>query len=176
MNRTNIKLLLGIIISIFSILIALLLDASVVALFAPIVGATTFPLYVQLTILLVPLPILIPYILKKGRQRTAQLIVSLLIVTAIVQLLKFLIDRARPETTMELGNSFPSNHAALVFSALPFAFAYNKKFGIAWLIYALIITFSRLLLGAHYLSDVVAGSIIGYTIGLGMYVWWKKKT
>ncbi|MDD5193437.1 MAG: phosphatase PAP2 family protein [Candidatus Nanoarchaeia archaeon] len=64
--------------------------------------------------------------------------------------------------------SFPSGHAVLVFAVLPIL---NKEFKIfrwIWLAFAVLVCFSRLYFGMHYLSDVLAGAVIGYSIGLLM--------
>lgn len=62
--------------------------------------------------------------------------------------------------------SFPSFQTVLVFSALPLLGKEFKKFRYIWLVFACLIAFSRVYFGTHYLSDVLAGGIIGYLIGL----------
>lgn len=76
--------------------------------------------------------------------------------------LKLLVARERP---LDIGNySFPSAHAALAFCL--FAFFKNDKNLKHWaLAIAVVIAFSRIYISAHYLSDVVAGALIGYIIG-----------
>jgi undecaprenyl-diphosphatase len=64
--------------------------------------------------------------------------------------------------------SFPSFQAMLVFSALPLLNKQFKKFRYIWFIFACLVAFSRVYFGVHYLSDVMAGAIIGYLIGLIM--------
>jgi len=53
-------------------------------------------------------------------------------------------------------------------------FRLNKKIGLVWLVIALIVSISRLYLGAHYLSDVIAGALIGYGIGV-LVIWVYNK-
>ena len=98
----------------------------------------------------------------------AGFIFSGLITTA----LKFIIARARPFEPhywpfgQVLDYSFPSLHTAIVFAALP---VLDKKFPSIknyWIAIAVFVALSRLYLGAHYISDVVAGAIIGYCIGM----------
>jgi len=62
--------------------------------------------------------------------------------------------------------SFPSFQAMLVFSAIPLLSKEFKKFKYIWLIFACLVAFSRAYFGVHYLSDVIAGAIIGYLIGV----------
>jgi len=62
--------------------------------------------------------------------------------------------------------SFPSFQAMLVFSAVPLLNKQFKKFRYIWFIFACLVAFSRVYFGVHYLSDVMAGAVIGYLIGL----------
>jgi len=64
--------------------------------------------------------------------------------------------------------SFPSFQALLVFAALPIINKEFKKFRYVWFVFACLVGFSRVYFGVHYLSDAIAGAIIGYLIGLLM--------
>ena len=57
--------------------------------------------------------------------------------------------------------SFPSGHAAVSFEGAVTILRHHRKWGIAALILAVVIAFSRLYLRVHYPSDVIAGTIIG---------------
>jgi len=70
--------------------------------------------------------------------------------------------------------SFPSFQAVLVFSALPILNKEYPKFKYIWLIFALLVAFSRVYFGVHYLSDVLGGAIVGYLIGMTM-VWLEER-
>lgn len=99
---------------------------------------------------------------------------SLIVLLAIlVLIIKFSIRRKRPEG--EWGaiyrntdpHSFPSGHAARAFLVAVVAVA----LGPIWLavvlcIWAPLVTLSRVLMGVHYLSDVIAGAIFGSVIAL----------
>lgn len=61
--------------------------------------------------------------------------------------------------------SFPSFHTVAVFAMLPFLDKEFPKFKYIWIAIAVIIGFSRMYLGVHFLSDVLAGGVIGYIIG-----------
>ena len=61
--------------------------------------------------------------------------------------------------------SFPSFQAMLVFSAVPLLNQEFKKFRYIWFVFACLVAFSRVYFGVHYLSDIMAGAIIGYLIG-----------
>lgn len=90
-------------------------------------------------------------------------------------LLKLLVGRPRPDIVPHLmevtGHSFPSGHsfnAAVVFIALGLAFAaLSRRRAVRWTIIgsavalSLLIALSRVLLGVHYPSDVLAGWLGG---------------
>jgi undecaprenyl-diphosphatase len=87
-------------------------------------------------------------------------------------LLKYTIHRPRPsedyrliKTIIENDPSFPSSHATVFFAiAALLSFIYPKhKY---WLFaVATILAFTRLYLGLHFLSDLVAGAITGFLVG-----------
>lgn len=99
-------------------------------------------------------------------------LLSVLLASAIVSLaLKYSIVRARPfenypdiEKLSEAGNSsFPSGHTIEAF-AIAFAISIlfqKRKYIIAIFLWALLIAYSRMALGVHYPSDVIAGILIG---------------
>jgi undecaprenyl-diphosphatase len=94
-------------------------------------------------------------------------------------ILKIGIHRARPfqlglvtlipklqEASFNLWNfSFPSFQSMLVFSAVPILSKEFPKLKNVWIAFAVLVAFSRLYFGVHFVSDVLAGSIIGYLIG-----------
>ncbi len=100
-------------------------------------------------------------------------------------LVKYVIGRTRPFEDSIISNlvpaalsSFPSAHAIAAFSVLPFL---NKAFPKSKIIFwslAILVAFSRIYLGVHYLSDVIAGAFIGYGVAylflyLGKKYQWK---
>lgn len=92
---------------------------------------------------------------------------------ALVILLKFTIRRRRPEG--EWGaiyrntdpHSFPSGHAARAFLIAVIA----AFFGPPWLtvalwIWAPLVSLARVAMGVHYVSDIVAGAVVGVIVAL----------
>lgn len=62
--------------------------------------------------------------------------------------------------------SFPSQHSFTAFqfvSVIPFLFGSNLLYILTP--YAILVAFSRILMGHHYLTDVLAGSILGIMSG-----------
>ena len=57
--------------------------------------------------------------------------------------------------------SFPSGHTASSFAAAIGLFIYHKKLGIAALIWATLVAFSRLYMYVHYPTDILAGIVMG---------------
>ena len=89
----------------------------------------------------------------------------------ITTALKHTIKRDRPfetypdidQATSSVGNSFPSGHTSLAFAtATSLSLAYPKWYIIApSFVWAGAVGYSRMHLGVHYPSDVLAGAIIG---------------
>ena len=104
---------------------------------------------------------------------------------ALTYIIKYAVMRQRPEAIgiaaviAATGYSFPSAHSATAFSVLPVMDKVFKKLIYAWIAVAVLISFSRLYLGVHYLSDVIFGGMLGFCSGwlfleLKNRKWFKK--
>jgi membrane-associated phospholipid phosphatase len=95
------------------------------------------------------------------------------VLAVVVMAVKFTVRRRRPEG--EWGaiyrntdpHSFPSGHAARAFLIAVIA----SGLGPAWLaillwVWAPLVALARAAMGVHYLSDVVAGALVGSGVGL----------
>jgi len=105
--------------------------------------------------------------------------------------LKFIIERPRPCHVLAnvhllvscgSGYSFPSSHAVNNFSAAIVLAYFLPKWSWAFLSFAGLVAFSRVYVGVHYPSDVVAGTVIGLAIGGAaiivfrqLEVWWARR-
>ena len=58
--------------------------------------------------------------------------------------------------------SFPSDHAAAAFAIAFAVLGYSRRVGIAYLAAATLIGISRIAVGMHYPSDVIAGALVGF--------------
>jgi len=106
------------------------------------------------------------------RQRTALLIFGLVFLAVMVLAIKFSVRRRRPEG--EWGaiyratdpHSFPSGHAAraMMFAVLALGLG-PAWFGILLAIWAPLVSVVRVVMGVHYVSDVLAGMVIGTLMG-----------
>jgi undecaprenyl-diphosphatase len=107
-------------------------------------------------------------------------ITTAIIITAVKNLLKI----PRPTTMLirETGYSLPSGHttfAVVFFGLLAFIFAKREHkipVTIISIFLILIIAFSRLYLQAHWLTDILAGIVIGTTILTTTILTYKKFT
>lgn len=86
--------------------------------------------------------------------------------TITCALLKYIVNRERPTgTTDRYNSSFPSGHAT---GAFAFSYVMSKRHPRATIplyLTASTIAFSRVYLERHYISDVIAGSILGIAAG-----------
>ena len=122
----------------------------------------------------------IGFFIIKDRLRASCYFTNLAAVGVMNWIIKHIIQRPRPDLNLRLveedGYSFPSGHAMIstAFYGLAIYYLWNHIsnkllrnlvcFGLAILI--VMIDFSRVYLGVHYLSDVISGSLIsvGYLI------------
>jgi undecaprenyl-diphosphatase len=86
-------------------------------------------------------------------------------------LVKQLAARKRPDHISLLvrplrSTSFPSGHAATAAAAACALLIVAPTFAPAWIAMALVMAASRVYVGAHYPSDVLAGAGLGVLVGL----------
>ena len=62
--------------------------------------------------------------------------------------------------------SFPSDHAAAAFAIAFAILVFSRRGGAAFLAAATLLALSRVALGAHYPSDVLAGAVVGFVAAL----------
>lgn len=70
--------------------------------------------------------------------------------------------------------SFPSGHTMHGFAAAVMIFLHNRRAGIAALVCAVVIAFSRMYLFVHFPTDILGGAMIGTLAAIMMYALAKK--
>ncbi len=118
---------------------------------------------------------------KKTRKCGLMMAIALIVGTVIGNLaLKNIIARPRPfvqnpqmlsllKISTPPGFSCPSGHTLASFESAVVIYLNNKKWGIAALIVAAIIGFSRMYFYVHFLTDVLFGMALGIGIGIAVY-------
>ena len=110
------------------------------------------------------------------RERVVIMLLCILITALVVFAIKFTVRRKRPEG--EWGaiyrktdpHSFPSGHAARALMLATIGLGLGPPwFSILLLIWAPLVTLARVAMGVHYLSDVIAGAVLGILLG-GIYL------
>lgn len=115
---------------------------------------------------------------ERKRRWIIPLWLSVFLTSLVVYILKILIARNRPDIAplvLKTNFSFPSGHTGVAFSTLRILDKEFKKLKWFWLFVCFLIGFSRFYLGVHYLSDVIAGALVGYFVGVFVLELWKKK-
>jgi len=106
------------------------------------------------------------------------MLVSILVTAVFVLAIKFLVRRRRPEG--EWGgiyrstdpHSFPSGHATRAALLAVLAIGLGPVwFGWLLAVWAPLVILARVAMGVHYLSDVIAGAILGLVIGWLALIW-----
>ena len=122
---------------------------------------------------LLALPILWYFGDAYWKQRAILLIIVILVTAVLVMSLKFTIRRARPEG--EWGNiyrktdphSFPSGHAARALLIGIIMLSQGPPWlGLILIIWGPLVGLARIAMGIHYLSDVLAGWLVGAAMAM----------
>lgn len=117
-------------------------------------------------ITIITLSIVIYLYYKKYYNEMLFLFISVTGASFLMVIIKSIIERPRPELKVieVVGYSFPSGHATIstalgftIFYILKDKIKYRKSFLMLCIIIPLLISFSRIYLNVHYLSDVLAG-------------------
>lgn len=116
--------------------------------------------------------LLVAAFLENWRQLAIALIAGILLTAVVVLLIKFTVRRQRPEG--EWGqlyrradpHSFPSGHAARALMLAVVALGLGPAW-LGWLllVWAPLVGLARVATGLHYVSDVLAGWVLGLALG-----------
>lgn len=119
---------------------------------------------------------------KKHRELGFDVVVVIIISDLVVEVLKVVFMRERPPAvlsdvhtlswgflTTATSPSFPSGHASRAFAmATLIAFGTRRRTGVSVFGLAALIGLSRIYLGLHWPSDVVAGAVVGMVLALAI--------
>jgi undecaprenyl-diphosphatase len=181
-KKLNIKIvdIKNIIISIImAIVISLsfLLDKLVINLVAIIQYPILFIFFYTATLLgeiyiFIWIAIILTAVLLAHRRPIISFILTLTTAGLLEWLMKIMINRPRPFEALHVFSmvttklsSFPSGHTMMFFALIPAMSKNFPKTKIFFWTIAILVGLSRIYLGVHYFSDVVAGAIFGYVIG-----------
>jgi len=117
-----------------------------------------------------------PYGSRRWKLASASGLSAAAIAMLTNQVISHLWDRPRPFTAHPAMThllsapspdpSFPSDHAAAAFAIAFAVLAFSRRAGIGFLVVAALIALSRVALGMHYPSDVIAGAVVGWASAL----------
>lgn len=96
----------------------------------------------------------------------------------VERILKPIVGRLRPDELTDaiiVGNpsydfSWPSGHATIAFAMAAILSRHRSAWKGFYYALALLIAFTRVYLGKHYPSDVIAGAFLGWIIGVSAYL------
>ncbi len=128
--------------------------------------------------------------LFKKKYLALMVISSYLLSGILAQVLKYFILEARPavflgkikydyfitDVTLHNYHSFPSGHTASAFAlaaVLSFSMK-NKNYSLLLLAGAILVGYSRIYLGQHFLDDVLAGSVVGIVSAIFCWLFFDK--
>ena len=128
-------------------------------------------------VVIVPLAIVVWLLVLRRPWAAAFSVVAAAISAGLVQLLKAVFGRARPELMLVTSDegSFPSGHvanAATIAVVLALIFGLERSRWWVWIVgaaYVVAMALSRTYLGVHWLTDTVGGALIG--AGIAFAVW-----
>lgn len=105
------------------------------------------------------------------------LAIGVLVTALAVTLVKLVFRRPRPEGDWGQiyrktdPHSFPSGHAARAAVLAVIALGLGPTWlGVILAVWAPLVCLSRVIMGVHYLSDILAGAFLGTAIGLGVVI------
>jgi undecaprenyl-diphosphatase len=113
---------------------------------------------------------------KKWMRIFLAMLIAMAIAGVAGQVIKRTIPRARPSVKSELRwggprfsskyQAFPSGHVAASTAFFGVLLLARRRVGIACLPIPILIGFSRMYIGAHYLSDVICAAVLGISSAL----------
>jgi undecaprenyl-diphosphatase len=112
--------------------------------------------------------------MKKKREISVRLLFAFIIDSIFLTFMKWSFLRIRPSQRFEnievlgseIGPSFPSGHSERVFSSSLILINYYNKLTLPLLLFAFLVSFSRIYIGVHYPLDVFVGMLNGLLVSI----------
>ena len=120
---------------------------------------------------------------RRWRRCGVSVIVSVALAYVVVDvILKPLVCRDRPFTVEDFDLlvappdtwSFPSGHTASAFAGAVAILVHDRRWGSIALVYAALVGISRMYLCVHWLTDVIAGAVIGAAVAV-LAIWFMSR-
>lgn len=127
---------------------------------------------------------------KQTRRLGILVLISYALSGIFAQLVKHIVEAPRPSAYFTYAqyhkfvegvhlagsNSFPSGHTTTAFSlaSVLACFTKNKKLQIVYLFLAMATGYSRIYLGQHFLTDVIAGALLGTLTTIAVLIFSEK--
>lgn len=125
---------------------------------------------------------------KKIYEFAMTLLMSLIASGLVVHIFKWSLGRQRPHKSdvadphIFLGftnqwhfHSLPSGHSQVLFTVATCIALYQPKYRIPVFTIFALLAFTRVITIQHFLSDVLAGCLIGYLVSTAIYLWRQKR-
>lgn len=150
--------------------------------FHVVLGIASTPLNVAMQYLaesfLVVLPVVALYMYFRKDRNVFSFVAAIVIFYIVGDIIKMIVREPRPCNVADLSwinhigceasFSFPSNHATVLTGLYAFVGKY-KYIRIAYVAWMLLVLFGRVYLGAHYLTDVIAGILLSIFLAYFVY-------
>jgi len=111
-------------------------------------------------------------------------IISSVISYTLSQIIAYIYFRPRPFVSLDnavklisksnLDKSFPSDHTILAFAIAFSVFYFHRRWGIVFIIGALLVAISRIYVGVHYPLDIAAGILLSFFVSMTVYKFLRK--
>ncbi len=128
----------------------------------------------------IPTAAVVLLLVLRRRWAVVYLIVASVMSTVVVKIVKNIASRPRPDdilVTADFG-SFPSGHsanAAAIVTVMALLFPSGRWIPVAGAVYVTLMMLSRTYLSAHWITDTIAGAILGFSVATGIWAAFERR-